>query len=193
MAKPKLTQEYLKECLTYNSDSGIFIWNIRPLNHFKTKRACAVINTRNGNKEAGSIDKGSWCLSIRVNSKLYLAHRLAFLYMEGYMPENGIDHIDRNRLNNKWNNLREASQRCNMQNCKLSIMNTSGVTGVCWNKNWNKWESQITINSKTKHLGPYVNFDDAVRARYNEEVNNPEWTCSIDSSALKYLKEKGEI
>ena len=187
--KNKLTQEYLKEALHYDPETGIYTWNVRPENHFPSKRAFNALNSRSANKKAGSVNKESGYLSIRINSKLYLAHRLAFIYMEGYMPENGVDHVDRNRLNNKWNNLREASQKCNMQNCKLSIMNTSGVTGVCWNKNWNKWETQITINSKTKHLGSYVNFEDAVMARYQEEINNPEWTCSIDSSALKYLQE----
>ena len=113
--------------------------------------------------------------------------------MGGYIPENQVDHIDRNRLNNKWSNLREVSNRCNLQNCNLSKNNTSGVNGVYWNKKLNKWRSLITVNKKHKHLGFFEDFDDAVRARYNEEVNNPEWTCSIDSSALKYLQEKGEI
>jgi len=187
--KNKLTQEYLKECLTYNPNTGIFTWNIRPLSHFKTKRSWNIWNSRYSNTKSGSVSKKLGYLFIGINSKSYYAHRLAFLFQEGYLPENQVDHMDRVRSNNKWDNLREVSVSCNMQNCMLAKNNTSGITGVHWDKKLNKWESRIFINSKSKRLGLFDNFEDAVRARYNEEVDNPLWTCSIDSPALKYLKE----
>jgi len=186
----KLTQDYLKECLTYDPETGIFTCNERPLNHFIDLRTCKIWNSRFANKDiTGVSDQGY--IRMEIDHKPYKAHRFAFLYMEGYLPEHGVDHIDRNRLNNKWSNLREVGKRCNAQNCNLSIANKSGVTGVVWNSNRGKWVSRIVINSKQKHIGSFENFDDAVMARYQEEVNNPLWTCSVDSPALKYLKEKG--
>jgi len=190
--KTKLTQSYLKECLTYDPETGIFTWNERPLSHFKNSNVYKTWNTRFSGKNAGTI-KGNGYLAIRINSKVCKAHRLAFLYTEGYFPENQVDHMDRDRANNKLSNLREVSQMCNMQNCMLAKNNTSGVTGVTWGKDTNKWHARIKINSKQKYLGYFDNFDDAVMARYNEEVNNPLWTCSVDSPALKYLKENNLI
>lgn len=128
-------------------------------------------------------------IEIIFNNKYYKAHRLAFLYTEGYLPEHDVDHIDRNRSNNKWNNLRHATRRCNMQNRNVSKNNKTGITGIHWYKTFNKWCVTLTINRNTKHLGYYINFDDAVKARYNEEQNNINWTCSVESSAYKYLKE----
>lgn len=189
--KKKLTQEYLKEALTYNPDTGIFTWNERPENHFKTKRAGRIINTKNRNKEAGYIKDGY--LGIGIKNNKYKAHRLAFLYMEGYFPENQVDHIDRDPLNNKWNNLREVSNQCNSQNCKLFKSNTSGVCGVYWSRPLNKWMAAIMISGKSKYLGLFENFEDAVMARYNEEVSNPEWSCSVESTAYKYLKDHNLI
>jgi hypothetical protein len=191
--KTKLTQEYLKEALHYNPDTGVFTWNERPLSHFKNIHWWNNWNSKYANKEAGHIDKRDGYLSIMLNSKLYKSHRLSFLYQEGYFPENQVDHMDRNRSNNKWDNLREASSMCNQQNCNISKNNTSGVTGVSWKKRSNKWESRIMINSKYKHLGYFLNFNDAVRARYQAEIDNQEWTCSIESTSYIYLKERNLI
>jgi hypothetical protein len=193
--KFKLTQKYLKECLDYNPETGIFKWKERPTHHFKDNKrqkalsVCKMWNTCHFNTIAGHKEKDNY-ISIVINGKGYRSHRLAFLYMEGYMPENMVDHIDQNPSNNKWNNLREVSNRCNQQNCKLNTMNTSGVTGVNWVKSSNKWKSVIMINGKTKYLGMYDDFDIAVMVRYIEEQNNPEWTCSVESTAFKYLKNK---
>ena len=112
--------------------------------------------------------------------------------MEGYLPENQVDHIDKNQYNNKWSNLREVSNQCNQQNCNLAKNNTSGVTGVCWNKHAKKWKARIAID-KEIHLGYFENLDDAVMRRYQEELANPKWTCSIESTAYKYLKERNLI
>ena len=98
--KNKLTQNYLKECLSYSPDTGIFIWNKRPLSHFKNSNGFNTWNSRYANKFCGTRDKDGY-LIIVVNSELWRAHRLAFLYMEGYIPENEVDHKDRNRLKDR--------------------------------------------------------------------------------------------
>jgi len=104
-----------------------------------------------------------------------------------------IDHIDKNKSNNKKINLREVSCMCNLQNQNLKSNNISGVSGVNYDKNRNLWKVQIYVNKKQIYLGYFDNFDDAVKARYNEELSNPLWTCSTESSAYLYLKEKGLV
>jgi len=187
--KNKLTQEYLKECLHYDPETGIFTWLTRPESHFKTIGSYKAWNTYHSNKIAGSRCAKRGYPSILIDYKLYYSHRLAFLYVDGYIPENHVDHMDKNKLNNQWKNLREVSMQCNLQNCNLSSANTSGVTGVYWESARKKWVAQITISIKNFILGRFVRFEDAVMRRYKEEVENPKWTCSIESSAYKYLKD----
>ncbi len=82
---------------------------------------------------------------------------------------NGYDHINRNPLDNRRINLRPATETENARNCSLSKNNTSGVTGVCWNKTNNKWRSYITINYERKTLGMFLNKEDAIRSRLQAE------------------------
>jgi hypothetical protein len=187
--KNKLTQGYLKECLHYDPETGIFTWNERPESHFKTIGSGKAWNTKYANEIAGSRYSKTGYTLISINYTLYYAHRLAFLYVEGYIPENHVDHIDKNKLNNQWDNLREVSVQCNLQNSHLSSANTSGVTGVYWEVARKKWVAQITISIRNFILGRFDRFEDAVMRRYKEEVENPNWTCSIESSAYKYLKD----
>ena len=192
--KFKLTQKYLKECLDYNPETGIFKRKERPVSHFKNNKESTrkIWNKRYANKEILCVSKNGY-VYIRINKKAYFAHRLAFLYMEGYLPENDVDHIDRNRSNNKWNNLREVSRRCNFQNKNVRKDNKIGIIGIQFDKQNKKYRASITINKKCNRLGRFENLNDAVLARYNEEQNNPNWTCSIESSAEKYLKENNLI
>lgn len=128
-----------------------------------------------------------------INGKLYKNHRLAFLYMEGYFPENGIDHIDRNKTNNSWNNLREVSHTCNMRNCKIQANNKSGITGVCWYKASNKWQAHIRIPKQNINLGYFDNLTDAAKSRWIAEVKYNFPNCNTTSSAYNYLKENNLI
>lgn len=82
-----------------------------------------------------------------------------------------IDHIHGNktRNDNRKSNLRTATPSQNTMNKSLLKNNTSGVTGVSWNKRKGEWESYITIDDKRKGLGYFSNFDDAVAARKDAE------------------------
>lgn len=75
------------------------------------------------------------------------------------------DHINRNPLDNRKNNLRLATHQENMRNCSVSKNNTSGFTGISWVEQKNKWKAYITIDYKQKPLGYYVSKEDAIRAR----------------------------
>lgn len=81
-----------------------------------------------------------------------------------------IDHKDRDSLNNRKNNLRHCSHSQNSMNCSIRKNNTSGVTGVCWDAENDKWIAQIRINGKGKKLGRYKNKEDAIEVREKAEL-----------------------
>jgi len=151
--KQELTQEYLKEILHYDPDNGLFIRNITICNRYKS------------GTYAGSIDSHGY-IKIVINYKQYSAHRLAFLYMTGELPENQVDHIDGIRTNNKWINLRNATNSDNQQNQrKASKSNKStGVLGVYFCNKRNRFRAHIGINKKDITLGWFKTINEAMEA-----------------------------
>lgn len=81
-----------------------------------------------------------------------------------------IDHINRNPLDNRRENLRICTQQQNVMNKSIQSNNTSGIPGVCWNKNKNKWHARITVNGKTKSLGYHTTLEEAAEARRLAEI-----------------------
>lgn len=106
-----------------------------------------------------------------INRKRYYAHRLVWLYLYGSFPPEGlvIDHINRNRNDNRECNLRLVTPQQNTRNSSVSKTNTTGVTGVSWHKRLGKWYSHITIMGKPKSLGYYDSLLDACAARKSAE------------------------
>ena len=118
MATGDLTAERLRELLNYDADTGKFTWRVDRPGRF----------ARAG-KEAGTITIYGY-RSICIG-RPRMAHRLVFLYMTGEMPQDDVDHIDGNPLNNAWSNLRDVSHRANTQNIrKARRHNKSGLLGV---------------------------------------------------------------
>ncbi len=108
---------------------------------------------------------------IKIDGTIHRVHRLMWLFKHKIMP-NIIDHKDRNPSNNKMLNLKNVTQQQNARNCNMSKNNKSGVTGVIWYKNYEKWRAYIMINRKQKTLGYFSNFDDAVEARVEANKKN---------------------
>ena len=81
----------------------------------------------------------------------------------------GYDHIDRNALNNRKSNLRKATRQENARNRSLSTNNTSGCTGVHFNKSHNRWVAGIGYNNKHIRLGEFIDKADAIVARLKAE------------------------
>ena len=152
IARPELTAEYLRSILHYEPATGIFTWKVSTSTSVKVGDA------------AGSQD-GRGYLLISVRSRRYLAHRLAWLYMHGEWPKLNIDHINRNPSDNRLVNLRDVTQKQNQQNRSTNSDNTSGHTGVRWNKQNSKWRAQIMHNQKYIHLGYFTDIEEAVSAR----------------------------
>lgn len=149
-----LTQEELKSQLHYDPETGVF-----------TRLVANAGNVKIGDIADCKTYKGY--IQIALFSKRYRAHRLAYLYMTGSWPKEQIDHINGIRNDNRWCNLREASQQQNQFNCAKNKNNTSGYKGVFWHKQRNKWFAQTSLNNKLIHLGLFNNKDDAARA-YND-------------------------
>ena len=170
----ELTQAKLKEALTYDPDTGIFTR--------KSNQKCKL-------KLGDAGRRNRTYIKINVLGRSYQAHRLAWLYMEGCMPKNiNIDHIDRDKSNNRFNNLRLSNQQCNSRNCGNWKNNSSGVKGVSWHETAAKWQGIIAINKKNKNLGLYESFHNAVCARLIAE-QCLEWEgCDISSPAYQYVQ-----
>jgi hypothetical protein len=144
-----LTQERLKELLHYCPDTGVFTWRVTRGGHVQAGRV------------AGTLKQGYG--QIMVDKKHYYAHRLAWLYTHGVWPSM-LDHINRDKLDNRIVNLREVTWSQNGQNQTSDPKNTSGYRGVIWEKNRNKWRARIQVNRKLIHIGYFDTVEDAARA-----------------------------
>jgi hypothetical protein len=152
-----LTQEILKEYLHYNPDTGIFTWVKSPHK-----------NTHMLGKTAGTLGKKGY-VSIGILRNIYKAHKLVWLYMYGYFPQDQIDHINHIRYDNRLSNLREANNTLNQKNTSKRKDNITGVTGVHWQDN--RWRVQIGIKGKNKHLGMFLNLEEAIAVRKQAEID----------------------
>ncbi|MDD2263112.1 MAG: HNH endonuclease signature motif containing protein [Candidatus ainarchaeum sp.] len=148
-----ITQKELKKILFYNPKTGIFKWKISPVGRIKI------------NDIAGSKHKKLKNIDICIKGIKYKAHRLAWLYMYGKFPQNQIDHINHVQFDNRIKNLRDVSDAENKRNKKMQSNNTSGVVGVCFNKQNKKWRSRIYLNGKQIHLGEFNDIKDALKSR----------------------------
>ncbi|MBN3757172.1 HNH endonuclease [Paraburkholderia sp. Tr-20389] len=144
-----ITQERLKDLLSYDPETGIFTWRH---DHFSAT-AGMVAGSRAGKQY----------IRVRVDGRGYYAHRLAVLYMTGELPPRSVDvdHIDLNGRNNRWLNLRCVPHATNLQNQREKGANrknpSSRLLGVSWKRDKAKWVAVITVNGTQKHLGY---FDD---------------------------------
>lgn len=152
-----LTQSELKRELSYNPDTGLFT------------RLIAKPSLRVGDVAGYKEVKGY--IALRINLKTYKAHRLAWLYMTGSMPINQIDHINGVRYDNRFCNLREATQEENLKNTKLRYDNKSSAKGIHFNKKSGKWVARGQINNKRHYLGNFAEFEQA-KAAYDTFATN---------------------
>jgi hypothetical protein len=107
---------------------------------------------------------------ISVGGRSYQAQNLAWLYAHGVLPTCVVDHIDRNRSNNRINNLRLATRRQNAQNKTLDRRSTSGVKGVHFVRKRSVWIAEIYIDGQRTKLGYFKDLDEAVAARRSAEL-----------------------
>jgi len=168
----KITQEYLQECFSYNHETGVLTWKERPREHFNTDRGCRIFNSGWAGKEAGSIKIYSATIEYRAMSiygKYTFAHRLIWTLVYGEEPVE-IDHINGNGLDNRIENLRNVDHKENLLNQKIYSCNTSGVAGVRWDSERQKWSVQIGVQNKALKLGRYLDKFEASCVRKSAEL-----------------------
>jgi hypothetical protein len=142
------------DAFSYNSDTGMF--------------KCFLYNPENGvifdlryGREAGWIKHDGYRQLSYMDVKYY-SHRVAFFLMEGRWPYQ-IDHVNRNRSDNRWSNLREVND--GQQSVNKSGWGSSGLKGVWWSKTYSKWQSQVRYKGKVYHIGYFDSVTEAKTAR----------------------------
>ena len=164
----ELPISYLRECLEYNPATGVLTWRERPLHHFKNQHRCNSWNSRYAGKRAGCFNSGGY-LRISINKTSYYVHRVAYAIHHGHWPTDQIDHSEHCRANNRIDNLSVVSNKKNSRNQSMRKNNTSGCTGVCWNKHIQKWVARINAYGKIIHLGYFTDKFEAICARKSAE------------------------
>lgn len=163
--------ELVNEVLDYNPESGDLVWKKRDASMFKSKRDCDAWNTRYAGKKISYVDPHGY-LILRINGKPYKAHRIAYAISHGEWPTNQIDHINGVKTDNRISNLRHVTGIENARNTKRHSTNTSGMSGVYWNKRDRLWNVRIGDASKPgSFVGTFKSFDDAVEARKRAEAD----------------------
>lgn len=142
MDASNVTAEWIKNVLEYSPETGHFTWKQR-----FGKRGVP-------GRKAGTIDFCGYVV-ITINGKRHKAHRLAWLVMTGCWPSVAIDHINGDRTDNRFSNLRQADWRENQQNRKVQRNNKSGFLGVSWDSHAGKWRASIAAGGKSVNLGGY--------------------------------------
>lgn len=109
-----------------------------------------------------------------VGTRKYRNNRFEYIYMHRLImnaePDDIVDHINRNKLDNRKLNLRTTNDSGNAMNTSIAKNNTSGVIGVLFVNNRNVWMAQITVNYQNIHLGCFINKDDAIKSRLQAEA-----------------------
>lgn len=147
----QLTQERLKQVLHYDPTTGVFTWT-------------ASTGRRKAGAVAGGKDADGY-RRIGIDGARFFSHRLAFMYMTGEFPPELVDHINGIKGDNRFENLRHASNSLNIQNQRSPQFGSkSGYLGVCYDKRRSKWLAQILIGGKRKYLGIYATPEEAHEA-----------------------------
>lgn len=149
-------QNAIGELLDYNEETGALTWKV-------ARGRCSA-------GEVAGYGTGRGYLGVRVMGKCYYAHRIIFLLKTGRFPE-FVDHINGDRSDNRWSNLREVDKTTNGMNMRRPAHNSSGVIGVFWNSGKGKWTARIKLRQQSKHLGHFDDFAEAVAARKQAEAD----------------------
>jgi hypothetical protein len=127
--KPVVTIERLRALVHYDPTTGLFTWRTTRMVRLKAGQMCGGLN--------------DGYVLIGLDGVRYRAHRLAWLYMTGEWPTPGfeVDHINRNRSDNRFANLRLANRSQNLVNSKTYTNNTSGFRGVSFHRASGLWKA----------------------------------------------------
>jgi len=150
MQKQTITQEELKQLLSYDPETGVFVWN-------SARRKGSV-----SGETVGYIHHSGYRYC-EIKGKHYAVHRVVWLYIYGEIPDCSIDHIDGDRRNNRLKNLRLAKNNHadNGQNRKLNCNSSTGFMGVSFQKSSKKYVARISKNKISYFLGEFSSPEEA--------------------------------
>ncbi|MFG0231749.1 HNH endonuclease [Achromobacter sp. 413638] len=152
--------EYLHEALSYDPDSGLMQWKERPRQHFATDRGWRCFNSRFAGKPAGTLSPTTGYVVVNFSGgNLFGVHRLAIALATDSWPRY-VDHIDRNRANNKLSNLRTCTKSENQCNRGVQRNNKCGRKGVYLHAP-GKWRARVMKGGVLKDLGLFASADEA--------------------------------
>ena len=176
--KTPISQSELKSILSYDPSTGIFRWLKR-------------ISIRASVGRIAGTNNGNGYVRMSMYGVRYHAHRLAFLYMTGSLPLEDVDHVDGDRSNNRWSNLRSVSHRDNCKNQRPRAKAIQAPIGVHWDRSRSKWMASIKSGRGSKHLGRFDDLSDAMEARrvaeqkYSFHENHGKPACEQTAIASK--------
>jgi hypothetical protein len=158
-----LTVEMLRQLLDYDLATGVFTWKHRE----ETSHFLSGWNKRFSGKVAGrSKPNAHGYLEIAIDGVLYFSHRLAWLYVTGAWPEDQIDHVNLDKVDNRFENLREATGSANAGNTRAHKRNKIGLKGVHYYAPTNKYVASIGVGQgRVKKLG-YFKTPEAAHEAY---------------------------
>ena len=164
----ELTHQRLLEVLSFDPETGVFVWRKR-------------YARRESGDMAGTIHNRTGRLQICIDQRSYFAHRLAWFYVHGEWPKQEIDHINGNKADNRIANLRDVSRAINQQNIRKPHKNKTGyLLGAYLEKNRSSrpWRASIKLDGKSRYLG-FFDTQEEAHAVYLEAKRKLHAGCTI--------------
>jgi hypothetical protein len=136
LARPPINQKQVLKAFSY--ENGVLLWRIKPNRRIKIGSV------------AGCISKDRWVIGFE--GALRPRSHLVWLMHKGRLPQNDLDHINRDAFDDRIENLRDISHSENLLNCCLHKNNTSGFRGVWFHSSRSKWVGEIRSRSKGQRI-----------------------------------------
>lgn len=143
------THADIESVIAYHPGTGEFYWKQRPAKFFSSDKSCVMWNAQWAGKRACAMDTKGYGV-VAINGKLVRAHRLDYFLIHGEWPKVSIDHINGNKADNRWANLRHATRCENQRNQKRPKTNTSGHKGVVFDKKNKTWYFQMRMDGGSR-------------------------------------------
>lgn len=138
-----------------------------------------IFSNKKSGKRAGWLCNGYRVMN--VDNQQYYEHILAFVYMTGNFPEEEVDHINRKKNDNRWENLRISNRSANNINKSVRKDSSSGIKGVKFDPKREKWEVRIQAKKIRKFVGYFPTKEEAIKARANaESILHTEYAGLVD-------------
>ena len=155
-------RDLVRQLLDYDPATGVLTWRPRKRDAFATTGAWRMWATKFAGRQAGHVTRKKY-RRIKIGTAMYLAHRLAWLHAKGEPVPHELDHIDRDKMNNRIANLRAATQSQNRANIPAHKSNKLGVKGVFLDEH-GRYLAVLVVNGQRKFRKRFKALDEAAEA-----------------------------